>query len=73
MPADSNASDQPAVAPPPSRLSRVLAYRLLLGLVLAVFALDQLTKAWINARMPLGSYGPYALSLIHISEPTRPY
>ncbi|MBP9903367.1 MAG: signal peptidase II [Verrucomicrobia bacterium] len=60
MPADSNASDQPAVAPPPSRLSRVLAYRLLLGLVLAVFALDQLTKAWINARMPLGSYGPYA-------------
>ena len=46
--------------PPLSRLQRLLAYRLLLILLLAVFGLDQLTKGWIYARMPLGSYGPYA-------------
>jgi signal peptidase II len=45
---------------PPTRLQRVLAYRLLLTLAVVVFVLDQLTKAWIYARMPLGSYGPYA-------------
>jgi signal peptidase II len=27
-------------------------------LALTVFTLDQVTKAWINARMPLGTYGP---------------
>lgn len=46
--------------PPVPRLQRLLAYRLLLILLLAVFVLDQLSKAWIYARMPLGSYGPYA-------------
>ncbi len=51
---------QAKVAVPPSRLQRLLAYRLLLTLAIVVFALDQLTKAWIYARMPLGSYGPYA-------------
>ncbi len=34
------------------------AYRLLWILALVVFALDQVTKIWINARMPLGTYGP---------------
>lgn len=42
----------------PSRFQRILAYRWLLILAAAVFALDQLTKAWINARLPLGAYGP---------------
>jgi signal peptidase II len=46
--------------PPPTRLQRLLAYRLLLILLLAVFGLDQLSKGWIYARLPLGSYGPYA-------------
>jgi len=46
--------------PPRTRVQRFRAYRLLLILLLAVFGLDQLTKGWINARMPLGSYGPYA-------------
>lgn len=33
-------------------------YRLLLGLAVVVFVLDQATKYWIDARMPLGTYGP---------------
>ena len=40
-----------------SKISRLLAYRVLLGLALAVFTLDQLTKAWIGARLPFGTYG----------------
>jgi signal peptidase II len=43
-----------------SRLQRLFAYRRLLILAALVFGLDQLTKSWIHARMPLGSYGPYA-------------
>ncbi len=34
-----------------SRLQRVLAYRLLLGLALGVFVVDQLTKVWIASRL----------------------
>lgn len=37
----------------------MLAYRTLILLALGVFALDQATKFWIIARLPLGSYGPY--------------
>lgn len=48
------------VPDPRTRWQRFLAYRLLLLLAVTVFGLDQLTKAWIYARMPLGSYGPYA-------------
>jgi signal peptidase II len=29
-----------------------------------VFALDQLTKSWINARLPLGSYGPAGRTVV---------
>ncbi len=37
---------------------RLLAYRLLLTLALGTIALDQASKGWINARLPLGTYGP---------------
>lgn len=43
---------------PVPRLQRILAYRWLIGLALVVFILDQLTKLWINRRLPLGTYGP---------------
>jgi signal peptidase II len=43
----------------PSKIHRLRAYRLLWALALTVFVLDQATKIWINARMPLGTYGPY--------------
>jgi signal peptidase II len=42
----------------PSAFVRLAAYRRLLVLALAVLALDQLTKFWIAARLPFGSYGP---------------
>jgi signal peptidase II len=42
---------------PTSTLQRINAYRLLWILGIVVLLLDQLTKAWIVARMPLGSYG----------------
>lgn len=51
-------------------------YRLLLILLVVVFGLDQATKAWINAKLPLGSYGPYAgievipgfFNLVHVGN-----
>jgi signal peptidase II len=49
--------EAPAAAPAPP-LRRLLAYRVLLALALTVIALDQASKAWINARLPLGTYGP---------------
>ncbi|HEX2100424.1 MAG TPA: signal peptidase II [Candidatus Synoicihabitans sp.] len=48
----------PQVGTPKSRLARMKPYRLLLGLAVVVFVLDQATKYWIDARMPLGTYGP---------------
>ena len=42
-----------------SRIQRLLAYRLLLGLAVTIFILDQLTKSWIASRMPLGTYGEH--------------
>lgn len=54
-PPGSNRPASPAV--PRSWLQRFLDYRLLLLLGLGVLALDQLTKAWIAATMPLGTYG----------------
>ena len=48
------------MADQPSRLQRILAYRRLWLLAAIVFALDQLTKGWINTRLPFGSYGPGA-------------
>jgi len=43
---------------------RLLAYRRLWLIGAAVFALDQLTKYWINHRLPLGSYGATGLTVI---------
>ncbi len=73
-------------APPPvaesrienqkSKIQRVLAYRRLWLLAVIVFALDQLTKYWINARLPFGSYGagsgieifPRFFYLVHVGN-----
>ncbi|MDE3084583.1 MAG: signal peptidase II [Verrucomicrobiota bacterium] len=48
-----------------SRLRRILAYRLLLLIVAGVFVLDQVTKTWIHARLPFGTYGePFAIPVV---------
>ncbi len=58
------ASDSAAPAPQPA-LCRLLAYRVLLLIALAVFALDQLSKFWIAARLPFPTYGePGAIRVI---------
>lgn len=54
----SAAGDKSKIASRKSYLSRVFAYRRLLILAAIVFGLDQLTKYWINVRLPFGSYGP---------------
>lgn len=54
------ARGQSPITNPQSTISRILAYRRLWTLAVIVFGLDQLTKSWINARMPLGTYGPGA-------------
>ena len=59
LPAGKSASENPK-----SRLFRLLAYRRLWLLMVIVFALDQLTKQWINARLPLGSYGSSGIPVI---------
>lgn len=41
-----------------SKILRIRRYQLLWVLALVVFVLDQITKIWINARLPLGTYGP---------------
>jgi len=59
-------SSSPLVSTPASgeprepRIQKILGYRLLLGLALAVFVADQLTKLWIAQRLPLGTYGEAA-------------
>ena len=40
-----------------SARSRIAQYRVLWILAIAVFVLDQLTKLWITARLPYGTYG----------------
>ena len=47
-----------------SSIARLLVYRRLWVLATVVFALDQLTKHWLNARLPLGSYGPTGITII---------
>ena len=54
------ASGQSEIVNRKSYFVRSLAYRRLWVLGLVIFGLDQLTKYWINARLPLGSYGPAA-------------
>lgn len=49
---------QSAIHHPQSAIVRILAYRRLWLFGALVFVLDQLTKGWINARLPLGAYGP---------------
>lgn len=44
--------------------SRVLAYRRLLLIAGLVLALDQATKAWIEARLPYGTYGAGSIPLL---------
>jgi len=49
----------PDASQKPSRSQRILAYRWLYVCALAVFTLDQISKAWIERIMPvLGTYGP---------------
>lgn len=44
---------------------RLAAYRLLWIVAIVIFALDQLTKGWINANLPFGTYGePHAIRII---------
>src|SRR5882724_6860889 len=50
-------SGESKIETPKSRTSRLLAYRVLLGLAVAIFAADQLTKLWIARRLPYGTYG----------------
>ncbi|HKB90412.1 MAG TPA: signal peptidase II, partial [Opitutaceae bacterium] len=38
---------------------RVRAYRWFFGLAVLVLVLDQLSKAWILSRLPLGAYGRF--------------
>lgn len=54
----------PAVRPPIGR--RIFAYRLLLVLAIIVFVLDQLTKAWIAARLPFPTYGEMGGAIVVI-------
>lgn len=57
-------SETPA-APAASRLHRTLAYRVFWSCLIAVFALDQLTKFWIKARLAFPTYGePGAIRVI---------
>ncbi len=56
-PAAPSGADGSKPADPRSRIRRVLAYRLLLGLAVGVFVADQLSKAWITHRLPYGTYG----------------
>src|SRR5689334_407896 len=46
-------------------LARAFAYRTLLLIALSLLALDQLTKAWIVARLPFATYGePGAIRVV---------
>jgi len=50
---------------PATLLQRFQSYRLLWILATTVFVLDQATKIWISARMPIGTYGlPGAITVI---------
>ncbi len=59
-----------------SRIQRLLAYRRLWAFAVVFFALDQITKVMIAARLPFGSYGsraqieifPGFLNLVHVGN-----
>ncbi len=63
-PVSSLPASTPAPASTLSRWQRVRAYRLLLTLAVVVFVLDQATKAWINAKLPFGTYGRGGITVI---------
>jgi signal peptidase II len=46
-----------------SKIQRILAYRWLWICVVLALSLDQWSKAWITARLPLGSYGKHGLTI----------
>lgn len=60
----------------PSFLRRLLAYRSFWLLAVLVLGFDQITKDWIAARLPLGSYGrgahieifPGFFNLVHVGN-----
>jgi len=58
------ASGQSEIVNRKSYFVRLFAYRRLWVLGIVVFALDQLTKTWINTRLPFGSYGPGASVIV---------
>ena len=70
------ASAKSEIVNPKSYMTRFLAYRRLWVLGLVVYVLDQGTKTWINARLPLGSYGrganipifPGFFNLVHVGN-----
>ena len=64
VPPDATTPEAAPAAPIPVH-RRWLAYRVLWVIMLAVIALDQASKAWINAHMPLGTYsGPGAITVV---------
>ncbi len=56
---------QSGIENPKSKIQRLLAYRTLLLIALGVFVADQITKFWIDARLPFPTYGePGAIPVI---------
>ena len=62
--APGGSAGQPDSASQQPYFARLFAYRRLWLLGTLTFTLDQLTKVWINARLPLDSYGPSGLTVI---------
>jgi signal peptidase II len=73
---ETGAAGQSKIENRKSKIDRFLAYRRFWLLGAGLFALDQWTKSRINARLPLGSYGPGAnipifpgfLNLVHVGN-----
>lgn len=58
-------NSDPPVTPRPPLHRRALAYRLFWSFAVGVFVLDQLSKAWISARLPFPTYGePGAIRIV---------
>jgi signal peptidase II len=54
----------PPAAAPRSYRARIGAYRWLLTLAVAVFAIDQVSKTWIDATLPFETVDPYGITII---------
>lgn len=59
-----SAAEQPQIENQKSRIDRVLAYRVLWTLALAVFALDQLTKLWVASRIRFDPFHHHEIEVI---------